>query len=60
MSGKTIKLFFANGTPKGVTILELMQRWTGIALLCPRSEIAELLKRKEAKKNRRIYTYWTG
>ena len=50
MSGKTIKIFFVDGKPNGLSVIELMQRWTGVALSCPRSEIAKLLKRPEARK----------
>ena len=50
MNGKTIKLFLAEGTPSGVMTAEILN-WTGKAIVCPRSQLADLTTRAEAKKS---------
>lgn len=42
----TIKLFLVNGSPNGLRTAEL-SNWSGKAVAAPRTEIPELLKRKE-------------
>lgn len=46
-SGKSIKLFLADGTPQGLIVAEIMN-WTGQALSAPRARLADLLGRTEA------------
>ncbi|WP_216870376.1 GIY-YIG nuclease family protein [Modestobacter excelsi] len=49
MSGKQIRLFLADGTPGGLLTAEIMN-WTGSVIAAPRSDLAELLKRPEARR----------
>lgn len=44
--GKNIRLYLVDGTPSGLTIAEIMN-WTGHVMQCPRSGLADLLKRNE-------------
>ncbi len=46
MSGKTIRIFLADGSPTGILAAEVMN-WTGIILVSPRSLLSELAKRGE-------------
>jgi Domain of unknown function (DUF4357) len=39
--GKTIRIYLADGTPSGVRHAELLN-WSGQAIVCPRSRLAEL------------------
>ncbi len=39
--GKTIRIYLADGTPGGIRHAELVN-WTGQAMVCPRSRLAEL------------------
>ena len=48
-SGKSIKLFLADGTPQGLIVAEIMN-WTGQALSAPRARLADLLGRTEASR----------
>ena len=48
-SGKSIKLFLADGTPQGLIVAEIMN-WTGQALSAPRTRLADLLGRTEASR----------
>jgi hypothetical protein len=49
LAGRTIKLFLVDGVPEGIRTAEIMS-WTGHVLFAPRSSIAALLARPEAKK----------
>lgn len=48
-SGKSIRLFLADGSPGGLLTAEIMN-WTGHVIAAPRSDLAELLKRSEASR----------
>ncbi|QKL60729.1 GIY-YIG nuclease family protein [Ralstonia solanacearum] len=48
-TGKSIKLFLADGTPGGIITAEIMN-WTGHVLAAPRSRLADLLQRPEASR----------
>jgi hypothetical protein len=48
-SGKSVRLFLVDGTPGGLVTAEIMN-WTGHILAGPRSELAELLRREEARR----------
>ena len=45
-TGKSIRLFLADGTPGGLLTAEIMN-WTGHIIAAPRSDLAALLKRPE-------------
>lgn len=45
-TGKSVRLFLADGTPGGLLTAEIMN-WTGHVVAAPRSELAALLKRPE-------------
>ena len=47
--GRSVKLFLADGSPTGILTAEIMN-WTGHLLICPRSRLAEALKRTEASR----------
>jgi hypothetical protein len=49
MNGKTIRIYLADGSPTGVRTAELSS-WTGKAVVCQRSQLADLAKRPEAKR----------
>lgn len=44
MAGRSIKLFLVDGTPQGMRTAEV-GNWTGLALVCPRTDLAQLAKR---------------
>lgn len=46
MQAATIKLFLVHGSPSGLRTAEL-SNWSGKAIAAPRTEISDLLKRKE-------------
>lgn len=48
-TGKSVRLFLAGGTPGGLLTAEIMN-WTGHVVAAPRSELAALLKRHEARR----------
>lgn len=50
MTGKHIELFLVDGVPGGITTAEIAG-WTGHVLSGPRSDLGEILKRPEAKRN---------
>lgn len=50
MNGKHIELFLIEGVPGGITTAEIAG-WTGHVLSGPRADLAEVLKRGEAKRN---------
>lgn len=45
-TGKSVRLFLAEGTPGGLLTAEIMN-WTGHVIAAPRSDLAALLKRPE-------------
>ena len=49
MGGKQVKLFLVEGTPGGLTTAEITN-WTGHLLTGPRSRLADLLTREEARR----------
>ncbi len=50
MTGKHIELFLVEGVPGGITTAEIAG-WTGHVLAGPRSDLGDVLKRPEAKRN---------
>ena len=50
MNGKHIELFLVEGAPGGLTTAEI-SGWTGHVLSGPRADLADILKRVEAKRN---------
>lgn len=50
MIGKHIELFLVSGEPGGITTAEVAG-WTGRVVAGPRSELASLLRREEARRN---------
>ena len=50
MRGKHIELFLVEGVPGGITTAEIAG-WTGHVLAGPRSDLGDVLKRPEAKRN---------
>lgn len=48
-TGKSIRLFLADGTPGGLLTAEIMN-WTGHVVAAPRSDLAALLRRPEASR----------
>lgn len=50
MRGKHIELFLVEGVPGGVTTAEIAG-WTGHVLIGPRSDLADMLARPEARRN---------
>lgn len=46
MPGRSIRLFLVDGTPQGMRTAEV-GNWTGIALVCPRTDLARLATRTE-------------
>ncbi|MDQ2807624.1 MAG: GIY-YIG nuclease family protein [Chloroflexota bacterium] len=49
MNGRTIRIYLIDGTPQGILNAEIMN-WTGKVLVAPRTQLAELAKRKEAQR----------
>lgn len=49
MPGKTIRIYLVSGRPSGIRVAEVLN-WSGKVVVAPRSELAEQLKRKEARK----------
>jgi len=47
--GKNVRLFLVDGTPGGLVTAEIMN-WTGHLLAGPRSDLASLLRREEARR----------
>src|SRR4051812_24558414 len=45
-TGKSVRLFLADGTPGGLLTAEIMN-WTGHVMAAPRSDLPSLLKRPE-------------
>jgi hypothetical protein len=48
MNGRTIRIYLVDGVPTGVLTAEIIN-WTGKVIVCPRSQLAELAKRDEAR-----------
>lgn len=48
-AGKSIRLFLVDGTPGGLLTAEIMN-WTGHVVAAPRSDLAALVKRPEARR----------
>jgi len=48
-TGRSVRLFLADGTPQGLIIAEIMN-WTGQALSAPRGRLADLLGRAEVSR----------
>ena len=48
-TGKSVRLFLADGTPGGLLTAEIMN-WTGYIVAAPRSDLAALLKRPETSR----------
>jgi hypothetical protein len=46
MPGRSIRLFLADGTPQGMRTAEV-GNWTGLALVCPRTDLARFAARGE-------------
>ena len=49
ISGRSIRLFLADGNPNGVVTAEIMN-WSGHVIAAPRSKIPELLRREELRR----------
>ncbi len=49
MSGKTIRIFLADGEPTGILLAEI-SNWTGKVLVAPRSQLDQLSKREEVRR----------
>lgn len=49
MSGKTIRIYLVDGSSTGIRTAEL-SNWTGKAVVCPRTQLAALAQRQEAKR----------
>jgi len=47
--GRSIRLFLADGTPGGIITAEIMN-WTGHVMIAPRSRLADLIQRPEARR----------
>ena len=48
MTGKTIRLYLADGLPTGILTAEIIN-WTGKMIVGPRTQLAELAAREEAR-----------
>jgi hypothetical protein len=49
MTGKTIRIFLADGEPTGILLAEI-SNWTGKVLVAPRSQLDQLSKREEVRR----------
>ena len=49
MTGKTIRMFLADGEPTGILLAEI-SNWTGKVLVAPRSRLDRLSKREEVRR----------
>ena len=49
MNCKTIRLYLVNGSPTDILTAEIIN-WTGKIIDAPRSQLAELAKRKEVRR----------
>lgn len=48
MAGRSVRLFLVDGTPQGMRTAEV-GNWTGLALVCPRTDLVKLGKRDAVK-----------
>jgi hypothetical protein len=49
MPGRTIRLFLVDATPQGLRTAEV-GNWTGLALVCPRTDLSKLARRDEVRR----------
>lgn len=49
MKGRTIRIYLVDGVPTGILTAEIIN-WTGKVFVAPRSQLANLAKREEAKR----------
>ena len=49
MAGRSVRLFLVDGTPQGLRTAEV-GNWTGLALVCPRTDLSRLAKREEVRR----------
>jgi len=49
VKGRTIRIYLVDGVPTGILTAEIIN-WTGKVIVAPRSQLAELAKRDEAKR----------
>ncbi len=49
MTGKTIRIFLADGEPTGILLAEI-SNWTGKVLVAGRSQLDQLSKREEVRR----------
>ncbi len=49
MAGKSIRLFLVDGSPQGMRTAEV-GNWTGLALVCPRTDLSRLGEREEVQR----------
>ena len=49
MPGRSVRLFLVDGSPQGMRTAEV-GNWTGLALVCPRTELARLGARLEVRR----------
>ena len=49
MTGKTIRIFLADGEPTGILLAE-NSKWTGKLLVVPRSQLDQLGRREEVRR----------
>jgi hypothetical protein len=49
VTGKTIRMFLADGEPTGILLAEI-SNWTGKVLVAPRAQLDQLSKREEARR----------
>lgn len=48
MAGRSVRLFLVDGTPQGLRTAQI-GNWTGLAVVCPRTSLADLGKRPEVR-----------
>jgi len=49
VAGRSVRLFLVDGTPQGMRTAEV-GNWTGLAVVCPRTDLTRLALRPEVKK----------
>ena len=49
MAGRSVRLFLVDGTPQGMRTAEV-GNWSGLALVCPRTDLARLGARPEVRR----------
>ena len=49
MAGRSVRLFLVDGTPQGMRTAEV-GNWTGLAVVCPRTDLVRLAMRPEVRK----------